>query len=452
MLARLTRIYGSGLKMYWPMKDAADSLTILDSSGLSNNGSVGAGFVFGESGIGDGFTSAHSGVASAIVTPTSMRTAIDWSDSFTVGMYVNFDNLTTKQGLFSVFNGPDWISNISFSIAGNTANDFMAFIKQNGVGEVGTPGRIDVTGWCFITMSFNISTGDMITSINGAPAGIVNTAYRLPSGVTHYPNFGNGQNGVSPVKGKIAHLFAVNRASLASEIKQLYYPLNYEGGVIVRGDDARKDQYDNMFPILQDTGVRATIYAHTGSMNGMSMAQLKEMYDWGCDAGNHTYTHDDLDSITLQQGITSITNCKNDLDNAGMDRASRHLAYPHGRYGSPALDAMAGAGMLTGTTCMSDTFTKARIHDLYTPYKIPIFYVYLATPKQLVIDFLDALKYNGVTGVILYHTITAPGVAPAVEFEHAGDDFADEMQHIKDIGLRDYTISEWYNEYSGAYA
>ena len=227
----------------------------------------------------------------------------------------------------------------------------------------------------------------------------------------------------------------------------MFFLTGSEAAALLTFDDGRLDQYTNAFPTLTKYGVAGTFYIHTASL-GMSVVQMQEMYAAGNDMGNHTVDHVQTDGLSLVDATAEFAGCKTALDGWGMPRASSHVAYPYGRYGGYVLQAMAAAGMKTGRTCVQDLITMASIHDSYTPYQIPIGYVFLATSLAMCKSWLDVAKVQGRTIVFLFHTIID---TPTVEYQWATADLDALIAYGQSIGIPFLTITQWWANYTAKY-
>lgn len=112
--------------------------------------------------------------------------------------------------------------------------------------------------------------------------------------------------------------------------------------VLFTFDDGWASQYTNAFPILLERGMVGNIGVVPTWIGEnvdteydepiMNFNQLKEMYDYGWDLFNHTYTHPNLENISPTGAINEVIMAKDWLNNNGFTRASDLLAYPYGGY------------------------------------------------------------------------------------------------------------------------
>ena len=128
--------------------------------------------------------------------------------------------------------------------------------------------------------------------------------------------------------------------------KSLSTSLILRGILAIAFDDGYEDNYTAAFPLLQESGYRAVIYAVTDTKRRtnfwdhhephaalLSPAQLLEMQRAGNEIGSHTVTHINLPSVTPRDASTELLNSKTDLEQLlGSEILS--VAYPYGAVSS----------------------------------------------------------------------------------------------------------------------
>jgi peptidoglycan/xylan/chitin deacetylase (PgdA/CDA1 family)/glycosyltransferase involved in cell wall biosynthesis len=126
--------------------------------------------------------------------------------------------------------------------------------------------------------------------------------------------------------------------------------------IILTFDDGYEDNYTVAFPILQESGYRAVIYAVTDSKRRtnfwdhpepcaalLSPAQLEEIQRAGNEIGSHTVTHRNLPSIAPRDARAELINSKTALEQMlGTEIIS--VAYPYGAVSSAVKDLAEEAG------------------------------------------------------------------------------------------------------------
>ena len=124
--------------------------------------------------------------------------------------------------------------------------------------------------------------------------------------------------------------------------------------MVLTFDDGYTSVFTTAFPIMQQYGIKGTIYlnsAYVGDAGRLTLAQLHQLYDAGWTIANHTPDHTDLISLTsiaaikdvIQQGIDWL------LAN-GFTRGAYDFALPFGSYNDMVLEALKECGVQTDST------------------------------------------------------------------------------------------------------
>ena len=106
--------------------------------------------------------------------------------------------------------------------------------------------------------------------------------------------------------------------------------------------------YDNGLPILDAAGLKSTQYIITqnvGLDSYVTLDEVLQMYNNGHEIGDHTRTHPNLTTLTVDQMTDEIIGAKQDLISWGITPTT--LAYPYGAY-SPAVESVVQSGGLRG--------------------------------------------------------------------------------------------------------
>jgi peptidoglycan/xylan/chitin deacetylase (PgdA/CDA1 family) len=183
------------------------------------------------------------------------------------------------------------------------------------------------------------------------------------------------------------HLLQVPPARFAMQIDLLHaasfrfvtvaaLALMADGGVPPPGyaavtfDDGFRNNHTTALPILSERGIPATAYITTGFIDGsspwigdggdgtmMSEAQLRELVGAGWELGGHTMTHADL-------SLLDYDGCRQEIEQgmAEVERIARSrvqtFAYPFGRYGQEALQAVSDIGLQAAVTTGSGSWSR----------------------------------------------------------------------------------------------
>jgi len=153
----------------------------------------------------------------------------------------------------------------------------------------------------------------------------------------------------TPVDGFDRHLAALARREFLLTLDQVVND-GAAGGIAVTFDDAYRDFYDRVLPLLVRYQVPATLYWATGLVAGrgreershepLTWSQLREAQSTGLvTIGSHTHNHVDLSRASETQAEDEMRRSK-DLIEDQIGSACRHFAYPWA-VGSPAADRVA---------------------------------------------------------------------------------------------------------------
>ena len=117
---------------------------------------------------------------------------------------------------------------------------------------------------------------------------------------------------------------------------------DYDKPVILTFDDGYADNYSELFPLLQEFQVKATIFVITDVVDVnpkfMTSEQIRELSDSGLvDIESHTAAHNELASLSAQEQDTQMSSSQ--LAIARMTgRIPYVLSYPSGKYNEDTLN------------------------------------------------------------------------------------------------------------------
>lgn len=103
--------------------------------------------------------------------------------------------------------------------------------------------------------------------------------------------------------------------------------------VVLTFDDAYRNFYDNVYPVLKEKTIKATVFVITQFVGGeryVTWEQLQEMAGSGLvEIGNHTLNHLYLSKLSEEEVRNQIVSAKNILE-AQIGRPVDFFAYPYG--------------------------------------------------------------------------------------------------------------------------
>lgn len=136
--------------------------------------------------------------------------------------------------------------------------------------------------------------------------------------------------------------------------------------IIITFDDGYENVYTNAFPILSEFKFKCVVFLVTdyfGKYNlwesasiqkkhkHMSINQVIELKEAGCEIGSHSRKHNYLPSLNENDLADEIGGSKRDLEKIIRDRVIS-FSYPYGRYNSRVIQAIQNADYAFATTNM----------------------------------------------------------------------------------------------------
>lgn len=153
-----------------------------------------------------------------------------------------------------------------------------------------------------------------------------------------------------------------------------------KANVIFIMDDGWESQYSTGFKILSTykiPGNIAVVPSLVDQDNYMSHRELNKLYSHDWDFLNHTFSHPDLSSLTLEEQRQEITDCMNWLNDKGFTRASDAVVYPYSGYNENTFEVLSEIGSQFGRTVDEGIEThfvnedyQAKVINLISDYKV----------------------------------------------------------------------------------
>ena len=224
-----------------------------------------------------------------------------------------------------------------------------------------------------------------------------------------------------------------------------------EDPVVITFDDGFESTYTIAFPIMEQYGIKGTVYVvpeWVGGPGYLTLAQLTILHNAGWTIASHSWSHPALQTLTTQEITTELQSTINWLNQNGFADGAYHLAYPYGQYSNNVLQVASQLGIKTARIVDWGTITS----DGYThPYGDPLNYLELPiilmrsdTPTN---DWQSELNYSisqSGTAIFLFHDIVT-GNTQILE-DVTVTTFRTVIEYIHQTGVRTLTISQWYNE------
>ena len=247
------------------------------------------------------------------------------------------------------------------------------------------------------------------------------------------------------------------KTGYAANVTFLELKKNVDGTprMVITFDDGYTSVYTIAFPIMQQYGIKGTVYLNTGLVGTptrLTLAQLHELYDAGWTIANHTPLHTDLTKLTSVNDIKAVVQQGIDwLLVNGFTRGAYDFAAPFGYYNEMTLEALKQLGVRTNRGIMQ-RMTAIPADDLLqitqdgisgSGYPNGENYTTLIKAEKFVDD---TLQYK-VSTFIMLHNIAK---TPAQGIDWATADFANWIAYIAQSGVETDSVDQWYNEINGA--
>ena len=137
------------------------------------------------------------------------------------------------------------------------------------------------------------------------------------------------------------------------------------GLVALSFDDGMHDNHTLVLPLLREYGVKATFYVTTGLIGQanpwlaegsgarmMTVDELRDLVEAGCEIGAHSVTHPDFSQLDYDGCFREANDSRLELERL-IGVTVRTFAYPFCEYGPQAIAAVRDAGFLAAVTCRS---------------------------------------------------------------------------------------------------
>lgn len=142
--------------------------------------------------------------------------------------------------------------------------------------------------------------------------------------------------------------------------------------VMLGVDDAPVTFYNIAVPIIEKFGWKSVINSTVSNTfkrdDSISLNQLRELRLRGHEIWGHSSRHDNLDTSTLAEKTTSLTNAKQFWNANGFPTAAKYMVYPFGAYDNETISLLASLGYKL--SCSTQGLTNSTLIPGINPYYI----------------------------------------------------------------------------------
>ncbi len=223
-------------------------------------------------------------------------------------------------------------------------------------------------------------------------------------------------------------------------------------------DDNKQNQYDYAFPLLKSRGMVATFYVTTDYIRDfsrndayMSIAELQDLKNYGCEIASHSKTHPHFTHISDDQIRSECILSKQVLQSHGFQ--VNNFAYPYGDT-DDHVDSIARHYYRTGRSAYTPPYTMrlptsqfrlpGAAGETDSAIKEPHVRDCLKRYKRL--RLVDQV-YNAQGWMIIFFHNVVPSPSPS--FEISTQDFEDFLDYLILKGVKTVTVNQALDDLGG---
>lgn len=218
-----------------------------------------------------------------------------------------------------------------------------------------------------------------------------------------------------------------------------YTPNGFTRGIVsLTFDDGLVNQYNSALPLLNQYGMKSTMYLVSGLLNTagyVTSSQALAMRDSGHEIASHTVNHFDLTTLNAAGLAYQLSQSKVDLQGL-LGVTVDDFASPYGLYNAATIGAISQEYASHRTT---DVGYNSK--DGFDLYKIVVQNLTSDTTPEMVAGWVNAAKNTNTWLVLVYHDIGGSGT-----FNTPIADFEANLQAISQSGITVKTVDDALTE------
>ena len=226
-------------------------------------------------------------------------------------------------------------------------------------------------------------------------------------------------------------------------------PVGFKPEMVITFDDGYESVYTIAYPIMKQYGIVGTCYVVTswiGTPGYLTLPELTELHNAGWTIADHSYSHQELPTLTTAQITTEIQSAITWLNTNGFSDGAYHFAIPYGYYNDAVIQVCSQLGLKTARTVDWATISTnpSDIDFLELPCVILRSDTSSPSEWQSWFDYSRATETNT---IVLIHDIkpSADGVYETI----TTSTFTQFIQYLAQSGFKTLNINQWYNEMKG---
>lgn len=239
-----------------------------------------------------------------------------------------------------------------------------------------------------------------------------------------------------------------------------------EPKIVITFDDGWKTVHENAFPIMQERGIRATVYAIGQYVDNpdnplspffMSLADYKEIYRQKWHIGNHTWQHNYYfgGGHTPKSYLEVLNKNREWLIDNDLGDGGDYVCYPNGEYDQRVINLMRVNNYKSARCAKIRGIHPEKIDDQFQIISEAFSYTTTVADAK---KWIDDLVENGGTLFLQFHSIPIDDTIhgpddPTVGYQNkyisfSKEKFIEVMDYIVEKGLVDncLTHEEWFRK------
>jgi len=202
-------------------------------------------------------------------------------------------------------------------------------------------------------------------------------------------------------------------------------------------DDGWVSVYDNARPILNQAGIKPSLYLVSTFLDGsdpmyMNAAQMLQMQNEGYEIGSHTKTHAFLSELSQSEMVDEVAGSRRDLMAMGASPVETFV-YPYGDYNTSVVQAVKDAGYIGARSVNSGFNDKTADHYLLQDQHVEVG----TTPAQ-VQTWIDQAIANKTWLILEFHQQDYSGE----QYSNTPETLQAIVNYIKQKNVRTVTMAE----------